>query len=861
MRHVRRSNGFTLVELVIVLALSALVLSGVLAGSGVLQRRTELSSAVDAVRLQLKGIQSEAFQTVSQRSDNKAGTSDETTFGKLVEFENQANATTPGGEKQMKVWTLVESADKSTLYKCNEQDESLPLQMSFMDAKNGATTNGFEAVIFGHNPNQTYVVPSFGDPQNGNSPGADCKPPASPAPTAPSPPIACTPASQGNPTGSCPTPPPPAPVPDACNIGLWQCGLYGQYYKNTTLSGSPNTAYIDYQVGTNLDSSGFTSSYPSFNTALTNRAKAPKLGDSVHWQGQVLLNDEPGDFPTPPIQHTYCFQADQGSTATITIGATVYTMTSTFGQLTASVGPHCVAIPTNVTPGWYNIDIKYNTSINGTAYAQLYETTGATTQEVPDSYLRTDINNKQIDPPNAFAKGLYGQYYNDVSFGNRISAYTDPVIGDGGSQFSFDSANALASGAIIDADTFSPVLRWNTASSDSAQRSVKWTGQILVDTTGPQQYCDIADDNATIVIDGATLPTTAQPIIPPGTWPRLCGMTPSLTAGWHNLEVDYKNICCAGAPTNGGGANARLEVATTNGSGKTTYNEVKNNHLRRPMDWSADGNVGTCDASNSACVHSSTGLKGNVSSTGTWSSSTTSPGGSCNNSNHLGQITYTKNNQTPDTTYNLDISYFNEPDANLPVPSGYSYLVCVAVNGTTLNGGNPISMPISEPSLNARTYTLSGVAVPASGNFTVTLDWINDAYFPPSILCGFFGTALCGYDANFGVSRIDLYRNLLPSGSLSKTTASSAAHLAAAAKSTSAPSRQTVAASLLNMLLPVAHAAIGCDVNVLNPQNYTTTCFGAPQTSTLHFQVSGQPGVGNIDITTQDNSIERSITN
>jgi len=850
MRHLGRNSGFTLVELVIVLAISALTVTGILAGSGVLQRRTELTSSIDGIRLQLKGIQAEASQAVSLRASNKIGTSDDTVFGKLVEFENKANAITPGAERQMHVWTLVQSADRKSLYKCDGQVLSLPLQMSFINATNGANTDGWESVVFGRNPNQIYINPKFGSMAQ---PPSACNPPASPPPVTPAPPVACPPASQGNPLGSCPTTTPP-PVPDACNIGAWQCGLYGQYYKNTTLAGSPNSAYIDYQVGAYLDAAGLSSSFPSFNSALTLRAKAPKNGVSVHWSGQILINDEPGDFPNPQT-HTYCFGADQGSTATITIKGVVYSMTNTFGQLTASVGPHCWTVPAGVDPGWYDIDIKYNTQINGTAYADLTEQTGSSTQDVPDAYLRTSSSNMRIDPPNAFVSGLYGQYYSTVNYNNRVSTYTDPVIGDGGSQFSFDSANALSSGAIINADTFSDVLRYNTASTDSAQKSVKWTGQILVDTTGPQQYCDIADDNATIIIDGATLSTTAKPLVPPGNWVRVCGTTPSLTAGWHNLEVDYQNICCAGPPTNGGGANVRLETIK---NGK--YSEVAKNHLQRPLDWSANGSAGNCNAANTLCVHSNTGISGNIASTGTWGSSSTSPAGSCSNSNNYGQITYSKNNLTPDSSYNMDISYFNEPDSNYPVPSNYSYLVCVAVNGNLLNGGNPVSLPISDPGINPRTYTFSGISIPANGKVTVTLDWINDSWLPWTPFC-FGNQSFCGYDANFGVSRLDLYRNLLPDGTLSKASTPPSSPIAVTPNPHATSTAQSLAANLRNLLAPAARAASSCDTNELNPQNYTVACFGAPQTSILNFQVPGQAGQGSIKLDTTDNSIEGGLIN
>src|SRR6185312_1084079 len=110
MRGAPKQSGFPLVELVITLAIASLLLAGVLAGSGTIQRQAELTSAADALRLQLKGQQSAASQAISARGSNRDGTSQDTVFGKLIEFYTDSNA----AARRMRTWTLVNNPSDST---------------------------------------------------------------------------------------------------------------------------------------------------------------------------------------------------------------------------------------------------------------------------------------------------------------------------------------------------------------------------------------------------------------------------------------------------------------------------------------------------------------------------------------------------------------------------------------------------------------------------------------------------------------------------------------------------------------------------------------------------------------------------
>ena len=826
------------------LAITALLLGTILAGSATIQNRTAFTSAVDAMRYQLKEVQNEAIQSVSDRNDSNVGTSNEINFGKLVEF-NDSTTGSPAPNTQMKTWTLVENSAHTALIKCDEKDITLAQGLNFIRANGYGPSADTQAVIFGRDPNQTYAAPSF--TENPILPDANAMACDNAAPVAPAQPSSnnpnCAPANQNNPIGTC-TPPvtPPAPPPTCENYPSYQCGLYGQYYTGA-VGGSLDSAFIDQGIGESMGNGA--SSSPSFTTTLAQRTQSPPTGVSVNWSGQILIGAS--DYPNLN-SHTYCFTSD-ASAAQLTIDGIAATATA--NGLCATIAPANLASGA----GWYPININYTTS-SGAPVAKLSELDSQTENvavEVPggpNGDLATLASNKPIAPGSSFVNGLYGQYYSDLSYSNRVSAYTDPVIGDGGTQFSFNAADLDPNtGAILTTanDAFSPVLRWNTASTDSSGKSVKWTGQILVDTAGSQQYCEVSDDQASVSIDGTTVindNTGGHSDL------RLCG-TANLTAGWHNLQVLYQNICCTSSTPSGAWANVRLEHVQ-NGQ----YVEVPHDHLRRPLDWSAVGSSGSCNSGQPGCTNFNN-------STGEDNSSTAS-NNSCSNSNHVGQITYSKSGLTPDSTYNMDISYFNEPNVNgLTVPSNYSYLVCVAIQGTMINGGNPISMPISEPSLNPRTYTLSGISVPASGQAIVTLDWLNDSYCDVPLICG--------YDANFGVSRLDLYRNLLPNGQLSSAppkVSSSSSMVASASSPSPTQSGRTLASRLLNAVLPTALAASPyCTspdpTNVLDPANYTADCFAAtvqPHTYLyVDFPSSSNPLQGSVIVNTEDNSIDRII--
>jgi prepilin-type N-terminal cleavage/methylation domain-containing protein len=821
MSYLRTDKGFTLVELVIVLAISALLLAGIVAGQGAIQEHTAFSSAIDSARLQLKEVQNEATQSVAAQTTSTSGASDETDFGKLVEFDNS----TPASASQMKTWTLVEDAAKTTLYKCDEEDITIGQGVNFINATNGATTSNTEAVIFGRNPNQTYVDPDFVDPQGSTVP-SECSPSASPAPTVPTGPS--TPCvltrTQSNPQGSCPPPPPPPPPPAPCNNNPgWQCGLYGQYYTGAIADASrtEDSAYIDQGIG---EDAAAVQSWPSFLPVLANRTITPPTNVSVHWSGQILIGTN--DFPKL-TSHTYCIR--DSNIGDITIAGVTATGPPT---------PCVTVTPSDLASGagWYPISIDFQTASGAAPFVQLYEqdaATGNAIVEVPGGTggdLETAANAQLMSPASAFVNGLYGQYYSDGNFDNRVSAYTDPLIGDSGTQFSFDNASP-------NNDVFSPKLEWNTAKATTDNDSVKWTGQILVDTTGPQTYCITgANGVATLIIDGSQVLKGTDVPNPPnfntGTLDQICTTTGSLTAGWHNLEYDYV--------TTGSSSPRSLRLGELVGGSGGTYQDIPHDHLRRPLDWSATGSQGTCKSGDTDCEISGSDIQENSSSSG-----------NCSSSNQRGVFNFSKTGLTPDSTYKMDLSYFNAPDSqDLPVPNDYYYEVCVSVNGTLMNGGSPIDLPISEPSINPRTYTMSGITVPTSGNITISLDWLNDAYQS--------GFSLGYYDANFAVSRLDLYRSLNASGILSDatpaTTTSTAPKVAAA-------SSANLAARLFGLLLPSADAAAACDTNVLNLQNYTLGCFGAGPTSTLNLQVAGQAENGYIDISTQDNSIERRITN
>lgn len=162
-RRRKNERGLALVELVIVLALTALATSAALVGRGALQRETSFTAAVDQVREQIISVQNESQSGVNIQVGG-AGASDLEYFGKMIEF-NRANP------RQFSSYTLVAENNQanSPLFRCFDQTLQVKDQLEFFGGQDGIGS-ATQGIIFTRNPEETYVTPEGYNPGPANDP-------------------------------------------------------------------------------------------------------------------------------------------------------------------------------------------------------------------------------------------------------------------------------------------------------------------------------------------------------------------------------------------------------------------------------------------------------------------------------------------------------------------------------------------------------------------------------------------------------------------------------------------------------------------------------------------------------------------
>lgn len=189
MRWLQQNRGFTLIEVVIVLAISALLLAGAIAGRGVLFQNSSFATAMDDAQNTMRQIQNEANQAISPG----AGESAEVVFGRLVEL-----STSFAPPSTIQTWTLIGTEDNTgnvvALAACNEVDGTFQDGVSYNPT--GSDPNDL-ALIFTRNNDvsgttgQLFVAPSgftpgVGGVLSGNTvsgePPVDCSPGAATPP-------------------------------------------------------------------------------------------------------------------------------------------------------------------------------------------------------------------------------------------------------------------------------------------------------------------------------------------------------------------------------------------------------------------------------------------------------------------------------------------------------------------------------------------------------------------------------------------------------------------------------------------------------------------------------------------------------
>ncbi|HVE80745.1 MAG TPA: prepilin-type N-terminal cleavage/methylation domain-containing protein [Candidatus Dormibacteraeota bacterium] len=136
-------SGFTLVELVLALAISSLLVGGMIAGQSALRQRTNQTASIDQLKNRLEQVRTEAVSSVAIGQ----GKSNSTVFGKLVEFEGKSSFT---------VSTLLSNDDDDTrkLAKCDSEAVSLPSGLEYN------TTKGKQAIIFTRSGQKVFTAPT-----------------------------------------------------------------------------------------------------------------------------------------------------------------------------------------------------------------------------------------------------------------------------------------------------------------------------------------------------------------------------------------------------------------------------------------------------------------------------------------------------------------------------------------------------------------------------------------------------------------------------------------------------------------------------------------------------------------------------
>jgi prepilin-type N-terminal cleavage/methylation domain-containing protein len=89
-----KSKGFTLIEIVIVLAITALTILIVLGGFNTTQQRTQFRDAIEHVSTNLERVKSEANTTINVTSTTPGTDKNRIVFAKVVEFTNGSDTAT-----------------------------------------------------------------------------------------------------------------------------------------------------------------------------------------------------------------------------------------------------------------------------------------------------------------------------------------------------------------------------------------------------------------------------------------------------------------------------------------------------------------------------------------------------------------------------------------------------------------------------------------------------------------------------------------------------------------------------------------------------------------------------------------------
>jgi type II secretory pathway pseudopilin PulG len=145
---IKAEGGFTLLELGLVMAISGLLLAGIIATSSGSQNRTAFTASMDTLLNTAKDVQNQSYATISDRTGSQTGDSPYLIFGKAMIF----NSTSP---TTYTVATLIgDNNAADPLEECDDATVTLPGDVTYSDHTRAA-------IIFRHDPDQVYIATDY----------------------------------------------------------------------------------------------------------------------------------------------------------------------------------------------------------------------------------------------------------------------------------------------------------------------------------------------------------------------------------------------------------------------------------------------------------------------------------------------------------------------------------------------------------------------------------------------------------------------------------------------------------------------------------------------------------------------------
>lgn len=684
MSYLKRQGGVTLVELVLVLAITAGAIASAIAVRSSLQKDISFSTSIEQVKNQIIAAKTESVQSVKDGSGG-AGNTDASVFGKIVEFD-------PGDKFNMKVSTLIEGeygpsgSTVQRLAKCDTRTVLLKDQVEYKGTSK-------QSIVFKKSPDQIFVppanynenegptcaalamapgthTPDYGgyDSDNDGIPdaGDDC-------PNVPGP---------GTPNG-CPSGDPPDP--QGCDAPGYVCGLYGRFYSelHPDSNGVPDaagdnnlrSAFNGEQLG--LEYSVHTTWAPILRYRTT---KNPAAEVAAKWTGQVRV-------PANATRNI-CLNTDDGSYMEIN-GQVVTSNYNSHDQ----AANRCRSFPGGSIDTWYDIVIVYpqRDSTEMTPFISLtYQNrdldTGGWMPEifVPLTDLRSPPG-QEIWPHNAYAWGLRGEYFNNNTLaGEPFSVYTD--------------SDALLSPYESDS-SFTNIVKDRTGqkSADNFSASIRWSGQVDM-LGGSPQLCFNYHNGLRVEIAGVVIVDDLS----------------NTTAG--------KNTCVDSAATGGGWRNITIESRKNNSA--NTYLGVG---------FTLDG--GQPEMRRSSDFVDTTYKE--LPTVESWSGALSQ----CSDLADSRYVSYSKNSLQPSSNYKLDINYqWNHQFSDFFAPA----YICIKVDGQLINAGQPYRLDYAyDDQGSIRTESINNISVSSSGVLDLKI-----AHADPACAMGFCLDSLDIYSIN-----------------------------------------------------------------------------------------------------------------